>query len=287
MEPLAANDGRDLFFVEVVGLGIGVGKVPIDRARCAGDALDLVVRRRDPEALGLVHLGSQAGNAGRGRLDDRGSVLEHLDMWVDDIDARRTPVLAIGPGVFLGGVRAVGDDHSAQGVGNAGKLGNHRVRRRRRPLRRVTRRDQQPGRYTEFGARFAERMHTGKAGARPDDIGQRRIDIDTLVNPDCYDSGANALVEDTVESVLQGAIGTQIGDLVRPADDQLRLIQRPGRRHRIRRGADKADDRRFDRLNRPCAGAEFDGFDAVKKWCGHWCPSYPVCSLDSGDGGRK
>ena len=123
-----ANDGGDLLLVEQVGAAVGVTQGEVDVAAGADDAVDHLVGRRPPEAQVVVDLGDQAGHSSAGGLvDDLAQGVANLDGGVDDVDALAAPVAAVGDGLGVGGVRAVGNHHGAQALGDADHLGDHGV----------------------------------------------------------------------------------------------------------------------------------------------------------------
>ena len=122
--------------------------------------------------------------------------------------------------------------------------------------------------------RFAEGMDAGLHCQVAEKVLERLAFVFALLDPH-NDHGRADLVVDRIDGVFQGAVFAQLGRLGRGTGQENRRVDGEDRGVRARGGADQADDRRFDGLDRPQAVIDLKGLDAVEEIRAHGC-----CSLE-------
>ena len=134
---IVANDRRDIGVVEQVGATGLIAVEELHRTAGAGDALDLLVRRRGPEAVLGVGPGEQAGGVGRSRGVARGigGAVPNLNARVDHEKALAAEVLGVGDGRLVGAIGTIENGDGPQFLGQPVHGGGHRL------LGRMTRRN--------------------------------------------------------------------------------------------------------------------------------------------------
>ncbi len=126
-----ADERRDLILVENVRAAVLVAVGVVNGTTEAADTIDFLVRRRLPKALLVVHARDQARHSG-GRMFERVGVGLHGPAGhgrIDDEDAARAVVVAIGERSGVGGRGTIGDDVRLEAIGQLLQLADDRVRR--------------------------------------------------------------------------------------------------------------------------------------------------------------